>query len=49
MLQVKEQCQLGNAVALSGRLLDSRPRDRGFEPHRRHCAVVLEQDTLILA
>ena len=24
-------------------------RDRGFEPHRRHCVVVLEQDTFILA
>ena len=29
---------------LSGRVLDSRPRSRGFEPHRRHCVVVLEQD-----
>ena len=34
---------------LSGRVLDSRPRGRGFEPHRRHCVVVLEQDTYILA
>ena len=34
---------------LSGRVLDSRPKDRGFEPHRRHCVVVLEQDTFILA
>ena len=34
---------------LSGRVLDSRQRDRGFEPHRRHCVVVLEQDTFILA
>ena len=32
----------------SGRMLDSRPRGRGFEPHRRHCVVVLEQDTFIL-
>ena len=30
---------------LSGRVLDSRQRGRGFEPHRRHCVVVLEQDT----
>ena len=29
---------------LSGRVLDSRPRGRGFEPHLRHCVVVLEQD-----
>ena len=31
------------------RVLDSRPSGRGFEPHRRHCVVVLEQDTFILA
>ena len=29
---------------LSGRLLDSRPKGRWFEPHRCHCLVVLEQD-----
>ena len=34
---------------LSGRVLVSRPRGRGFEPHRRHSVVVLEQDTFILA
>ena len=34
---------------LSGRVLDSRQRGRGFEPHGRHCVVVLEQDTFILA
>ena len=34
---------------LSGRVLDSRPKGRGFEPHRRNCVVVLEQDTFILA
>ena len=34
---------------LSGRVLDSRPRGRGFEPHQHHCVVVLEQDTFILA
>ena len=34
---------------LSGRVLDSRPKCHGFEPHRRHCVVVLEQDTFILA
>ena len=33
---------------LSGRVLDLRPRGCGFEPHRRHCVVVLEQDTFIL-
>ena len=35
-------CTLG-AQWLSGRVLDSRPRGCGFEPHRRHCLVVLEQ------
>ena len=34
---------------LSGRVLDSKPRGRGFEPHWPHCIVVLEQDTFILA
>ena len=28
---------------LSGRVLDSRPRGRGFEPLLRHCVVVLER------
>ena len=26
---------------LNGRVLKSGPRGRGFEPHRRHCAVCL--------
>ena len=34
---------LEGAQWLSGRVLDSRPRGRGFEPHRRHCVVVLEK------
>ena len=34
---------------LSGRVLDSRLRGRGFEPHQLHCVVVLKQDTFILA
>ena len=33
----------------SGRVLVTRPRVCGFEPHWRHCIVVLEQDTFILA
>ena len=41
--------QLMGAQWLSGRVLDSRPKGCGFEPHRRHCVVVLEQDTFILA
>ena len=32
----------------SERVLDSRPRGRGFEPHQRHCVVSLSK-TLILA
>ena len=34
---------------LRGRVLDSRPKGRRFEPHPSHCVVVLEQDTFILA
>ena len=29
---------------LSGRVLDSRPRGRRFEPHRRHCFVSLSKN-----
>ena len=28
---------------LSRRVFDSRPRGRGFEPHRRHCVVSLSK------
>ena len=34
---------------LSGRVLDSSTKDRVLEAHLRHCVVVLEQDTFILA
>ena len=34
---------------LSGRVLDLRPKGGGFEPHQRHCVVVLERVTFILA
>ena len=40
---------VNGAQWLSGRVLDSRPKGRGFEPNWRHYVVVLEQDTLILA
>ena len=40
---------LYGAQFLSGRVLDLRPRGRGFKPHWCHCVVVLEQDTFILA
>ena len=33
----------------SGSVVECLTRDRRFEPHRRHCVVVLEQDTFILA
>ena len=49
--QDSEDCIIissSGAQWLSGRVLDSRPKGRGFEPHRRHCVVVLEQDTFIL-
>ena len=29
---------------LSGRVLDSRPKGRGFEPRRRHCVVSLSKN-----
>ena len=29
---------------LSGRVLESRPNGRGFEPHRRHCVVSLSKN-----
>ena len=29
---------------LSGRVLDSRPRGHGFEPHRSHCVVSLSKN-----
>ena len=32
------------AQLLSGRVLDSRPRGRGFEPDRRHCVVSLSKN-----
>ena len=34
----------GGAQWLSGRVLDSGPRGRGFEPHRRHCVVSLSKN-----
>ena len=32
------------AQRLSGRVLDSRPSGRGFEPYRRHCVVSLSKN-----
>ena len=33
---------------LSGRVLDSRPKGQGLEPHRRHCVVSLSKTHLSL-
>ena len=38
-----EPSSLG-AQWLSGRVLDSRPKGRGFEHHRRHCVVSLSKN-----
>ena len=46
---VVQELKLVGAQWLSGRVVDSRLKGRGFEPHRRHCVVVLEQDTFIVA
>ena len=52
-VRVFEVCSIQSltqgAQWLSDRVLDSRPKRREFEPHRRHCVVVLEQDTFIQA
>ena len=37
-------CKVEGAQCLSGRVLDSRPRGRGFELHRRHCLVFLSNN-----
>ena len=42
---VREYPSMG-AQWLSGRVLDSRPKGRGFEPHRRHCVVSLSKTHL---
>ena len=40
---------LWGAQWLSGRVVNLRPKGRGFEPHQRHYVVVLEQDKFIEA
>ena len=42
----KTKALLLGAQWLSGRVLDSRPKGRGFEPHRRHCVVSLSKTHL---
>ena len=41
---VKFNKDQSGAQWLSGRVLDSKPRGRGFEPHRRHCDVSLSKN-----
>ena len=45
-------CNAKGVQWLSGRVLDSRPKGRGFEPNRRHCVVFLSKNinpSLVLA
>ena len=48
-LAIVQQCNDWERSGLSCRVLDLRPKGRGFELHRCHCVVVLEQDTFIQA
>ena len=43
-LVFKTDYRLMEAQWLSGRVLDSRPKGRGFEPHCRHCFVSLSKN-----
>ena len=43
LLGLKLQSDILGAQWLSGRVLDSRPRGCGFEPHPRHCVVSLSK------
>ena len=44
-LRKHSSTQSQGAQWLSGRVLDSRPKGRGFEPHRRHCVVSLSKNS----
>ena len=44
MLNISFHLKCEGAQWLSGRVLDSRPRDREFRPHRRHYAVSLSKN-----
>ena len=41
---LKSDRSVQGAQWLSGRVLDSRPKGRGFESHRRHCVVSLSNN-----
>ena len=42
--EILNQKVVTGAQWLSGRVLDSRPKGRGFKPHRRHCVVSLSKN-----
>ena len=44
MLPIEILESVKGARCLSSRVLGSRPRGRGFEPHRRHCVVSLNKN-----
>ena len=46
MIIAENICFIGKMGAqwLSGRVLDSRPKGRRFEPHRCHCVVSLSKN-----
>ena len=44
MLLLLHSAFMWGAQWLSGRVLDSRPKGCGFEPHRRHCVVSLSKN-----
>ena len=46
LLIFKEPSWTEGVQWLSGRVLDSRPRGRRFDPHQRHCVGILEHDDL---
>ena len=43
MVMLLTKLKMG-AQWLSGRVLDLRPKGRGFEPHRHHCVVSLSKN-----
>ena len=44
LVSYSDYFQLQGAQWLNGRVLDSRPKGRGFEPHQRHCVVFLSKN-----
>ena len=43
-IAIQSTAKAKGAQWLSGRVLDSRPKSRGFEPHRRHYVVSLSKN-----